>query len=199
MKFTTLLVSSLVGTVYARCGCENSIGELIEKAREQTNTLNEIYEKTQQLEQDQASCQASDLETITALKTKLAALRAQKTDLLGQYTVARDEVTKKITNMSPSFNSVKLGDRWVIQPESDIALVFRDLKTGGDKRYAFYNGGHSDMYQAGHGGEVVASRFTFPSRWSIQEESGTYLVLRDRAVPGRDFRYAMSASKYVDL
>ena len=47
--------------------------------------------------------------------------------------------------------SIKLGNRWIIQPETegDGALVFRDLTTGGDRRYAMWAGKSQDLPIAG--------------------------------------------------
>ena len=43
--------------------------------------------------------------------------------------------------------SIKLGSRWIIEPETagDGALVFRDLTTGGDNRYAMWAGKSQDF------------------------------------------------------
>lgn len=43
-------------------------------------------------------------------------------------------------------DSIKIGDRWLIQEENNIALVFRDEQSrGNDSRYAMYNGGRNDV------------------------------------------------------
>jgi hypothetical protein len=43
--------------------------------------------------------------------------------------------------------TIKLGNRWIIEPETegDGALVFRDLTTGGDNRYAMWAGKSQDF------------------------------------------------------
>jgi len=101
------------------------------------------------------------------------------------------------SNKHPTFDSIQIG-RWVIQVESgDSALVIRDTKSSGDKRYAFYNGGQADMYTSGVGGDIGVNKILFRNRWSIGEET-TFLVFRER-VSGGDKRYAMFANTYRDL
>jgi len=96
-------------------------------------------------------------------------------------------------------DSLRIG-RWLLTvSEANEAFVIKDIKSEEGKRYAFPVGGHSDMYTTGTGGAIGAKSIVFPTRWSIGEESVSYLVFRDRGVPGVDYRYAMSASRYRDL
>ncbi len=41
-------------------------------------------------------------------------------------------------------NKLWIGDRWSLEPEGNV-LVFRDNKTGGDKRFAMYPGNYRDL------------------------------------------------------
>ena len=50
---------------------------------------------------------------------------------------------KQIQNGNIKTNSVSLGNRWIISDEGP-ALVFRDRLTGGDKRFALYQGRYRD-------------------------------------------------------
>ena len=46
------------------------------------------------------------------------------------------------------YNGLRLGNRWIIREEgtnSYEALVFRDLNSGGDKRYAMYANRYVDL------------------------------------------------------
>jgi hypothetical protein len=202
MKFTILLASLLVNA-RSQTECARYDQEFSKlRARVESNelTLENLALTTQKQEDAINKSKQTRASEIEALKAQIDAAEAANAELVhGLQGLKQLSANFDASRVNPSFNSVKLG-RWVIQPESDVALVIRDLTTGGDKRYAFYNGGHSDMYTAGTGGEIVVSRLTFPSRWTIGEES-TFLVVRDKTTTstGKDSRYALFASKYVDL
>lgn len=96
-----------------------------------------------------------------------------------------------------SFSSITIGSRWTLRQEGDV-LVFRDNLTGGDKRYAFYPGGFSDMYTTGRGGTIGAKAIQLNDFIIREEFPAAALVIRSSKSTG-DKRYAFWANKFVDL
>jgi hypothetical protein len=207
MKFTALLAATIpVGLVsaspseseYDIQGGLDAIREALAEQKAIRTNVNILRKKVNLQAKD---FRHSFVKSVGELKAAIADDAAALAPIKGIKTSLESSLAAAIAEKNPTFSAMHLG-RWVIQPESDIALCIRDKNTGGDKRYAFYNGGNSDMYKAGTGNEIVLSKASFPSRrWQIQEESGTYLVARDGATSatGKDSRYAFAASKYRDL
>jgi len=79
--------------------------------------------------------------------------------------------------------------QWKIQEERG-ALVFRDISSPGDSRYAFFPGVYQDfgVVSGTLEVEIKVRELWSGTFWAIQEENGV-LVFRDMQSNG-DFRYA---------
>ena len=70
-------------------------------------------------------------------------LRGGRIDLNGIYRAYQTRILNYIR-----YNGLQLGNRWVIREEgtgSLEALVFRDMRSAGDKRYAMFRNRYVDL------------------------------------------------------
>ena len=107
------------------------------------HTTPSSHKKCGALEAEVAALKKEHAAFKKAVDTRFAALETLASQLRTNLT----SVTTKVNNKNPTFDSVTIG-RWRVMPESDIALVFRDMvstnKTN-DARYAMWNGKYVDI------------------------------------------------------
>jgi len=132
-----------------RGGVSSDIDEL---GSDLSKVLQDIYDEADEgsdggaideLKEDLDEFKETQSDLVSSLTQKVNQLESELDELKDTVEGIVDEVLEKIKN-----SGIRLGNRWIIREEgtgSYEALVFRDLVSSGDTRYAMFKGRKTNL------------------------------------------------------